>query len=308
MENSTEFVSFVLAAYGNIGQLRYLYFTMMILWYISIVFANTTLIVVICMNRRLHEPMYIFLCSLLVNEICGSTTMYPLLMSQMFSDTHEVSLANCFTQIVFFYTSVSVEYCNLAAMAYDRYVSICYPLHYNVIMNTGRVCAIILLVWIYSIVNFAFTVYLMVHWRFCGNVIDKIYCDIHSLHTLACSVSAASSIYGLVYAISTAFVPFLFISFSYIKILIICLKTSKETKQKAISTCTPQIAALVNFAIGCSFDIAQSRLDVTHVPDKIRILLSVYLLICQPIFSPVMYGLNLSKIRDACKRFLFYKK
>ncbi|XP_071372563.1 olfactory receptor 10A3-like [Centroberyx affinis] len=308
MENSTEFVSFVLAAYGNIGQLRYLYFTMMILWYISIVFANTTLIVVICMNRRLHEPMYIFLCSLLVNEIYGSTTMYPLLMSQMFSDTHEVSLANCFTQIAFFYTSVSVEYCNLAAMAYDRYVSICYPLQYNVIMNTGRVCAIILFVWIYSIVNFSCIVYLMVHWRFCGNVIDKIYCDIDSLHTLACSVSAASSFYGLVYAISNAFVPFLFISFSYIKILIICLKTSKETKQKAISTCTPQIAALVNFAIGCSFDIAQSRLDVTHVPDKLRILLSVYLLICQPILSPVMYGLNLSKIRDACKRFLLYKK
>lgn len=308
MENSTEITSFVLAAYGNIGQLRYLYFTLIIIWYLSIVLINSALIVVIGVNRRLHEPMYMFLCSLLINEIYGSTTIYPCLMSQMFSDTHEVSLTTCFTQIICFYTSVSTEYCNFAAMAYDRYVSICYPLHYNVIMNSGKVCAIILLVWIYSIANFTFTVYFMAHWRFCGNIIDKIYCDIHSLHSLACSVPAASSIYGLVYAAVTVFVPFVLISFSYIKILIVCVKTSSEAKQKAVSTCAPQIASMINFAIGCSFDIVQSRIDVSHVPDKLRILLSVYLVVCQPVFSPVMYGLNLSKIRDACKRFLCDKK
>uniref|UniRef100_UPI003AAAD3BC olfactory receptor 11A1-like n=1 Tax=Centroberyx gerrardi TaxID=166262 RepID=UPI003AAAD3BC len=308
MENSTEIVSFVLAAYGKIGQLKYLYFSITVLWYLSIFVANTVLIVVIYVDRRLHEPMYIFLCNLFVNEIYGSTSLYPLLLSQMFSDTHEVSLTYCFLQIFCIYTSTSVEFCSLAAMAYDRYISICYPLHYHVIMNTGRVCMIILLIWVYSFVNIVFSFTLIIHLKFCGNIIDKVFCDHHLVSNLACSVSILNNISDLLYAFVGIVVPCSLISFSYVKILAVCLKTSKETKQKAVSTCTPQIVSVSNLFIGCTFHFVDSRFDAAHVPDKVRILLSVYLLICQPIVTPCMYGLNLPKIREACKRFLLYKK
>ncbi|XP_071372576.1 olfactory receptor 13C4-like [Centroberyx affinis] len=308
MENSTQIVSFVLTAYGNIGRLKYLYFTIIFLWYLLIFVTNAALIVVIYMDRRLHEPMYLFLCSLFVNEIYGSTSLYPCLLSQMFSDTHEVSLTNCLLQIFCLYTSASIEYCNLAAMAYDRYVSICYPLHYNVIMTTGRVCAIILLVWIYSFVKFTFKLSLTFHFTLCGNVIDKVFCDLQLVSKLACSVSALNSLLDLVFGIVTIGLPLIPISFSYLKILIVCFQTSKQTKQKAISTCTPQIVSLLNLCCGCFFDMFQSRSNVAYIPNTLRIILSVYLLICQPVLSPIMYGLNLSKIRNACKGFLLHRK
>ncbi|XP_029936777.1 olfactory receptor 6B1-like [Myripristis murdjan] len=308
MENTTQIVSFVLAAYGNIGHLKYLYFIIILLWYLLIFVANSVLIVVIFRDRRLHQPMYIFLCSLFVNEIFGSTSMYPCLLSQMFSDTHEVSVTNCFLQILFLYTSVSVEYCNLAAMAYDRYISICYPLHYSVIMTSGRVCTIILLVWVYSFVKLAFTFSLPFHFTFCGNIIDKVFCDLQLVSNLACSVSTFHSVLDLLFGIITIALPLIPISFSYLKILIVCLQTSREAKRKAICTCTPQIVSLLNLCCGCFFDMFQSRSNVAHIPSTLRVVLSVYLLICQPVLSPIMYGLTLSKIRNACKRFLLNRK
>ncbi|XP_030283501.1 olfactory receptor 2K2-like [Sparus aurata] len=308
MENFTEVVSFVLAAYGTIGELKYLYFTIMLLWYLSICVANTVLIMVIFLDKRLHEPMYILLCNLFVNEIGGSTALYPLVMSQMFSDTHEVTLPWCFLQMCCIYTAASVEFCSLAAMAYDRYVAICCPLHYNVIMNTGRVSIIILLVWMYSFVNITFAFSFIIHLKFCGNLIDKVFCDHHLIIKLACSVSVLNKISDLLFAFVTIVIPFSLISVSYMKILAVCLNTWKDNKQKMISTCTPQLVSVSNLFVGCIFHFVDSRFDVAHVPDKVRIILSVYILICQPMVTPFMYGLNLPKIRQSCKRFLFERK
>ena len=308
MQNSTEIVSFVLGAYGNIGHLKYLYFSIMLLWYLSICVANMVVIVVIYVDRRLHEPMYILLCNLFVNEISGSTSLYPLLLSQMFSDTHEVTLPWCFLQMCYIYTSASVEFCSLAAMAYDRYVSICYPLHYSAIMNTGRVAIIILFIWIYSFVNFIFSLSFLVSLKFCGNVIDKVFCDPHLIMKLACSVTILNNISDLVFAFVTVVLPFSLISVSYMKILTVCLKTSKENKQKAITTCTPQIVSVSNLFVGCIFHFVDSRFDVAHVPAKVRVILSVYLLIFQPMFTPFMYGFKLPKIRQSCKIYVFDRK
>lgn len=308
MENSTKTVSFVLAAYGTIGHLKYLYFSIMLLWYLSICVSNITLIVIIYLDKRLHEPMYILLCNLFVNEVGGSTSLYPLLLSQMLSDTHEVSLPWCFLQMCSIYTSASVEFCSLAAMAYDRYVAICYPLHYGIMMNTGRVGLIILLVWIYSLFNFLFSFSFVIHLKFCGNVIEKVFCDHHLIIKLACSVSVLNRISDLLFAFVTIVIPFSLISASYIKILAVCVRTSNENKQKAVSTCTPQIVSVSNLFVGCIFHFVDSRFDVSHLPDKVRIILSVYILICQPMVTPFMYGFNLPKIRQACRRYLFNKK
>ncbi|XP_071372562.1 olfactory receptor 8U3-like [Centroberyx affinis] len=306
--NSTQIVSFILAAYGNLGHLKYLYFTIIFLSYITIVVANTGLIVVIYVERTLHEPMYVFLCSLFVNELYGSTAIFTCLLSQMLSDTHEVPFIYCFLQLFCLYTYAIAEYSNLAVMAYDRYVSICYPLQYHVIMTSGRVCVLLLLVWAYSVILFTVPYSLTVRLRFCGNLINKVYCDIHVIHTLSCSVSTANNVYILVVAVASVIVPLIPLSFSYIKVFTVCLKTSKETKQKAVSTCMPHIVAVTNFAMGCFFEMCQSLFDMNHLSGTMRVILSAYLVVCQPLLSPIVYGLNLSKIRDVGKSFLQNKK
>ncbi|XP_037345340.2 putative gustatory receptor clone PTE01 [Pungitius pungitius] len=305
MENSTEVVSFVLSAYGNIGNLKYLYFIIILLWYSSICATNTILIVVIYMDRGLHEPMYILLSHLFMNEISASMSLYPLLLSQMFSDTHEVTLPWCFLQMFSFYIFSCVELCSLTAMAYDRYVCICYPLHYNVVMSNGRVVKIILLVWIYSFTNYMFSFSFVLPLKFCGNVIDKVFCHQQLVIKLACSVSALTSISDLFFGFMCVVLPFSLILVSYFKILWVCLFVSKESKQKVLTTCTPQIVSLSNIFVGATFHFVGSSLNVHHLPDNLRIFLSIYLHILQPMITPFMYGLHLPKIRQSCKRLLF---
>ncbi|XP_026001533.1 olfactory receptor 8I2-like [Astatotilapia calliptera] len=308
MENSSEIVSFVLSAYGNVGELKYLYFVIILFWYLSICVANTVLIVVIRVDIQLHEPMYILLCNLCVNEINISTSLYPLLLSQMFSDRHEVTVPWCFLQMCFMYTSAPAEFCSLAAMSYDRYISICHPLRYNVIMNTERVFFMILLVWIYSFLSVILSFSFVFSLKFCGNNIENVYCDHQLLIRLSCSLSFHSFISDIFFVFVSIFIPFNLISVSYVKILAICRKTSRENKQKAVTTCTPQLVSVSNLFVGCIFQSIDSSVIVAQLPHEVNIILSIYLFICQPMLTPFLYGFNLPKIRQSCKRFVFKKK
>ncbi|KAM8856349.1 olfactory receptor 6B1-like [Spinachia spinachia] len=308
MENSTEVVSFVLSAYGNIGNLKYLYFIIILLWYIFICATNSILIVVVYMDRGLHEPMYLLLCNLFINEIYISTSLYPLLLSQMFSDTHEVTLPWCFLQMFCFYIFGCVQLCNLTAMAYDRYVCICYPLLYNVLMSNKRVGKIILFLWIYSFISYMFSFSFVIPLTFCGNVIDKVFCDQQLVIQLACSVSPLTSISDLFFGFMSFIIPLSLISVSYTKILWVCLFVSKGGKQKVIATCTPQIVSLANMFVAATFHFVVSRLNVGYLPDKVRLIISIYIHILQPMITPFMYGLYLPKIRQSCKRLLFDRK
>ncbi|XP_062421111.1 putative gustatory receptor clone PTE01 [Pungitius pungitius] len=308
MENSTEVLFFVLSAYGNIGNLKYLYFSMILLWYIFICVSNTILIVVIYVDRELHEPMYILLSHLFMNEISASTSLHLLLLSQMISDTHEVTLPWCFLQMCCFYIFSCVELCSLTAMAYDRYVCICHPLHYNVFMSNEKVGKIILLVWIYSFSSYIFSFSFIIPLTFCGNVIDKVFCDQQLIIKLACSLSLLTSISDLLYGFMTVIIPFSLISVSYMKILRVCLIVSKESKQKVLTTCTPQIVSLSIIFFYAIFHFVGSRFDNSYLPGKVRIISSIYVHILQPMITPFMYGLYLPQIRQSCIKLLFYRK
>ncbi|XP_021442635.2 olfactory receptor 11A1-like [Oncorhynchus mykiss] len=305
--NSTQF-TFILAGYSDIGHLKYLYFIILTVLYVSIVFANTVLIVVICMERSLHEPMYLFLCSLFVNDLYGTTGLFPALMTHLVSDDHTVSTGYCYIQIFVLYTYGSTEFINLAVMSYDRYLAICYPLQYNVIMTPSKVCILICVIWLYSFVKFTIQLSLTIRLRLCGNVIDKVYCDNYLVVKLACSTSdtTVNNISGLCGIVLTVAVPLITIVFSYIKILTICLKSCIETRQKAFSTCSPHLASLLNFSFGCFLTLLQSRFDspMRNVPTVLHTFLSVYYLMCQPLLNPIVYGVRMAKIRQACKNIL----
>ncbi|XP_029936094.1 olfactory receptor 142-like [Myripristis murdjan] len=309
MENSTQVVSFVLTMYGNIGNFKYLYFILAMLFYIFVIFVNAVVIVIIYVDRNLHEPMYLILCGLLANEIYGSTSLLPCLMAQILSDTHEISVSYCFIQIFCIHTYGGIEYSFLTVMAYDRYVCICKPLHYNVIITKRKIQGIIVAVWICIFVEVGVLLTFTIRLKLCGNTIDRVFCSNHLVTQLSCSSHTEMShihdmVFGLVFAV---LMPTSFILFTYIKILAVCLNSSKETKQKAVSTCTPHLVALLNFGFSSSYEFITERFDMTFFPYPLRVISCVYVLICQPVLSPIMYGLKLSKIRHACKNFVTSK-
>ncbi|XP_028429933.1 olfactory receptor 4D1-like [Perca flavescens] len=301
MINSTQVSYFILGAYFDTGLFKYLCFMIVMSLYVFIICANLLLIVVISMNRSLHEPMYLFLCSLFVNELYGSTGLFPFLLVQILSDIHTVSAPFCFLQIFFVYSYGSIEFLNLAVMSYDRYLAICYPLQYNTRMTYKKVASLIAITWsLVFFVNFC-TLPLIVPLHLCGNIINKVYCDNHSVVKLACSDTTVNNIYGLIVSALSVFVPLILILYTYMKIFKVCFSGSKQTRQKAVSTCTPHLASLLNFSFGACFEILQSRFNMSSLPIMVRIFISLYFLTCPPLFNPVMYGLKLSNIRVACK-------
>ncbi|XP_018560474.2 olfactory receptor 6N2-like [Lates calcarifer] len=274
-----------------------------------IVCANVLLIVIICMNRSLHEPMYLFLCSLFVNELYGSTGLFPFLLLQILSDIHTVSTSFCFLQIFCVYSyGAHVEFFTLGVMSYDRYLAICYPLEYNKHMTSSKVAILTAFVWLYSVLATVVMMSLSAPLQLCGNTIQKVYCDNFSIVKLACSDTSVNNIYGLVYMFTIIVSLISFILFSYLKILKVCFSGSKQTRQKAVSTCTPHLASLINFSFGVFFEIVQGRFDMSSVPIMLRIFLSLYWLTCQPLFNPVLYGLKMSKIRIICKSLSFGRR
>ncbi|XP_068441867.1 olfactory receptor 11A1-like [Clinocottus analis] len=303
--NSTQVLYFTLPAYFDTGVLKYLYFTIIMSLYMLIVGSNVLLIVVICVNRSLHEPMYLFLCSLFVNELFGSTGLFPFLLVQILSDIHTVSAPFCFLQIFCVYSYVSVEFSNLAVMSYDRYLAICCPLQYNAQMTFNKVALLIAVPWLYSFLTIVVLISLIAPLQLCGNVIDRVYCLNYSIVKLACSDTRVNNIYGLIITFLTVFGPVSVIFYTYVKIFRVCFSGSKQTRQKALSTCSPHLAALLNFSFGVCFEVSQSRFDMTGVHRILKIVLSLYFLTCQPLFSPVMYGLKMSKICLVCKGLLF---
>uniref|UniRef100_UPI003AAD65FE olfactory receptor 10R2-like n=1 Tax=Centroberyx gerrardi TaxID=166262 RepID=UPI003AAD65FE len=305
MVNSTQFSYFILSAYFNSGLLKYLVFMIILLLFVAIGFANFFLIVIICMNRSLHEPMYLFLCSLFVNELYGSAGLFPFLLVQIISDTHTVSASLCFLQIFCLYSYVSVEFCNLALMSYDRYLAICCPLQYNTRMTFNKVAVFTAVIWLYFFLKFLITLSLSIRLPLCGNIINSVYCHNYLVVKLTCPGTRVNKIFGLFAGTIAVLVPLIPILFSYMKILKVCFSGSKETRQKAVSTCTPHLASLLNFSFGCGFETLHTRFDMTSVPSVLRIILSLYFLIIQPLFNPIMYGLRMSKIRKICKSLVY---
>ncbi|XP_041797273.1 olfactory receptor 11A1-like [Chelmon rostratus] len=303
--NSTQVSYFILASFYDVGVFKYLYFILIMSLYILIFCTNLLLIVVICMNRSLHEPMYLFLCSLFVNELYGSAGLFPFLLLQILSDVHTVSASCCFLQIFCVFSYVCVEFLSLAVMSYDRYVAICHPLQYNSRMTSRKVALLVGATWLFPILTIVALISLTLPLQLCGNIINRVYCGNYAVVKLACSDTRLHNIYGLIYAFIAVIIPLILIICTYIKILKLCFSASKQTRQKAVSTCTPHLASLLNFSFGCCFQLLQGRFDMSSLPNTLGILLSLYFLTCQPLFTPVMYGLKMSKIHNICKRLLF---
>ncbi|XP_037533845.1 olfactory receptor 10AG1-like [Nematolebias whitei] len=302
--NLTNVSYIVLYAYYDTGVLKYLFFSVVLFLYGLIICFNLVLIVVICVHRSLHEPMYMFLCSLFVNELYGSSGLFPFLLVQILSDVHTISLPLCFLQVFCLYSYGSVEFFTLAVMSYDRYVAICFPLQYNTLMTSNKTVRLIVVMWCYPFLTVMILVSVTASLQLCGNIINKIYCDNPSIIKLACFNITFNNVYGIVNAFFLIIFPAVLIFCTYMSIIRVCFFGSKHTRQKAVSTCTPHLISLFNFFFGCFLDLLISKLNMNGVPNVFQVIghsALAYLITCQTLLNPVIYGLKMSTIRTSCK-------
>ena len=295
-------VTFILEAYKRIHEQRFLFVAVLASLYPVIVIANILIIYVICAEGELHKPMYILICNLACINLYGGSGLTPFIIYNILSGTFQIQWLACLVQIFSINTYGGCEIINLTVMAYDRYISICSPLTYQKIMSPSKVILFVAFIWLLPFLRCVVTLLITANLKMCGFVIEKVYCDNYSLVKLACSGVSQVNIYSATVTFFSVMPPLVIIVYSYIKIIIICSTLTRTGQAKAMSTCVPHLIAIVNFFIGCSFELFQSRFDMTHLPYTIRVVLSLYFLILSPVLNPILYGVRTQKIKDAMKR------
>ncbi|KAM3608183.1 uncharacterized protein V6R79_020552 [Siganus canaliculatus] len=297
MENGSSSFYFNLTMFVNIGLYRYPAFMFCLLLYCFIVSANLVIILVIFRERTLHEPMYIFIAFLSVNSLYGSSGVFPRLLLDLLSDTHLISRPACFTQIYVIYTYASYELTILGIIAYDRYVAVCRPLHYHRKMTSKAVLKLAALAWILPACGLMACISLSARLPLCGNEIQKIFCANWNVVKLSCSATVVNNIYGMLLTIFTVFVPLFYVLYTYLRILVMCWKSSAEFKGKVFQTCLPHIVSFVIYSITAFCDIALSRYNIEEINPFVAVILSLEFVVIPPVLNPLVYGLKLPEIR-----------
>ncbi|KAM6217139.1 olfactory receptor 5V1-like [Rhynchocyon petersi] len=301
MNNQTDVTEFIFLGFSNHPSLKGLFFLIFLVIYLTTLLGNMLIIMATRVNSALQTPMYYFLSNLSFLDICYTSTTVPVMLVNFFRETKTISYEGCLCQIFFFVTCAGTEGVLLAAMAYDRYVAICHPLRYPVLMSV-RVCVcLVTKSWLCGLVNSLIHTVLAATLTMCGpNQISHFLCDIPLLLKLSCSdtsinestLHAASATIGLS--------PCLFTAISYILIISAILRIpSAQGRRKAFSTCASHLTVVVVFFGMANFNY--DRPNVGYSLD-VDILVSVLFCIITPMFNPIIYSLRNKEVKEAMKK------
>ncbi|XP_010754502.3 olfactory receptor 4D6-like [Larimichthys crocea] len=289
-----------LGGHVEVHKYRYLYFVIMFTAYILIICCNSSIICLVFIHQNLHEPMYIFIAALLLNSVVSSTAIYPKLLIDFLSDKQIITYSACLFQVFMFYFLSGSEFLLLAAMSYDRYVSICKPLQYPTIMRKTTVSILLVLAWLVPACQISAAVVLNINNKLCSFTLKGIYCN-NSVNFLYCEGSKVLSVYGIVVLLNLALFPMLFILFTYTKILIISYRSCGEVRKKAAQTCLPHLLVLINYSVLLTYDVITVKLE-TEFPKTVRFVMTLQIVMYNPLFNPVIYGLKVREISKHLKR------
>lgn len=302
MPNRSSIVVFSLSGFNATVKYRNTLFALTFLCYFLIIVVNICLILTIILEKKLHEPMYIFLGSLCFNGLYGATGFYPKFLSDLLSDDHLISRVGCFVQIYVIYSNAKIDYSILVVMAYDRYVAICRPLEYHCVMSKQRIVLLLGLSWLVPLCCETLVISLSSTLELCGSHIDKLYCENWAVVKLACGATTANDIVGMV-LIVFYFCHALLIVSSYIQLVKATLK-STEGRKKFMHTCLPHLCCLFNVTASLLFDLMYSRYGSVSLPQHLRNFMAIQFLIITPVLNPVIYGLKLTHIRNTMRGYI----
>ncbi|XP_049331924.1 olfactory receptor 10R2-like [Astyanax mexicanus] len=296
-----------LEGHVELERYRYVYFFLCLVVYLLIICCNLVVLSVIHMNKSLHEPMYIFIAALLCNSLFGTAALYPKLLVDFLSESQIVSREACIFQAFLIYTYAAAEFTLLSAMAYDRYVSICKPLQYVTLVKMSTVRKLLFICWFVPSCEIGVGGILTYQLNLCKFKLNRIYCNNSAIAKLSCGGTSAKTTYGMIIFSIAVFPPVIFVIYSYIGILIVCLKSSKESRRKALQTCFPHLIIFTSFTCTSCFEVIYGRLD-TNIPQLAAMVLSVENLVIPPLLNPIVYGLKLQGILNCIKKMFLKNK
>ncbi|XP_027715507.1 olfactory receptor 13D1-like [Vombatus ursinus] len=275
--------------------------------YIIILLGNSFLITIIILDSHLHTPMYFFLSNLSFLDICYTSSSVPLILVNFLKDEKSISFVGCGTQMFFSLALGSTECVLLTVMSYDRYVAICRPLRYPVIMNKELCGWMAVSSWMTGVLNSLVQIILALGLPFCGNnVIDYLTCEILAVLKLACTDISLNVIIMIISNVILLVIPVLLIIISYAFILFTILRiNSAEGKKKAFSTCSAHLTVVTMFYGTILFMYMKPKSKDSHATDE---LIALFYAVVIPMLNPIIYSLRNKDVKAAVKNLVKERK
>ncbi|KAM6202956.1 olfactory receptor 11G2-like [Rhynchocyon petersi] len=301
-KDTTSSVShFILLGFPSSPAGQLLYFGLFSVTYTLTLMGNAAIVCAVRWDQRLHIPMYIFLGNFSFLEICYVTTTVPNMLANFLSTSKSISFVSCFAQFYFFFSFGCDEGFYLCVMAFDRYLAICRPLHYPLIMTKEMYTGLVIFGWSGGLVLFVTPVVLISQLPYCGpNIINHFICDPVPLMMLSCSEDTTTqfiySTFNVIFMIGT----FLFVLCSYLLVILAVLQMpSAASKRKAFSTCASHLAVVVLF-FG-SVMVMYVNPGSGH-PVKMQKMVTLFYSVITPLCNPLIYSLRNKEMMAALRK------
>ncbi|KAM6159771.1 olfactory receptor 5AK2-like [Erethizon dorsatum] len=300
-KNGSEVTEFILLGFAGQHRSWLLLFTAFLVIYVATLVGNTGMILLIKTDPALHTPMYFFLQHLAFVDLCYTSAITPKMLKNFIGTKQSISFTGCMVQLSVYGTFATSDCFILASMAVDRFVAICKPLHYSVIMSQ-RVCIQLLLgSYIMGFLNASVNASLIFSLNFCkSNAINHFFCDVPPILALSCSGTDFNIM------VLTAFVGFnltltvSIVIFSYTYILAAILRMSSAAgRRKAFSTCASHLTAATIFYGTLSYMYLHHRTPGSQEQEKVA---SVFYGIIIPMLNPLIYSLRNQDVIQALKK------
>ncbi|XP_006902370.1 PREDICTED: olfactory receptor 10AG1-like [Elephantulus edwardii] len=304
--NLSNFMEFVLLDFADVPHLQWFLFGLFLIIYIIIVMSNGTIFLVTRLDSALQSPMYFFLSSFSFLEICYVSVTLPRMLMNLATQRRRIALLACATQMCLVLILGGTECLLLAVMAYDRYVAICNPLQYPLIMNHGACIQLVTASWTIGIPVMIGQTYQIFSLHFCGsNQINHFFCDIPPILKLACGNTFINEMLVFIVAVLFVMVPFILIVGSYSKIISTILKLPSATsRMKAFSTCSSHLMVVMLFFGSAIITYLRPKSGQPEGTDKV---LSLFYTILTPMFNPMIYSLRNKDVIMALRKLLCNK-
>ncbi|XP_069812839.1 olfactory receptor 52K1-like [Dendropsophus ebraccatus] len=278
--------------------------------YIFAVLGNFSISYIIWAEKSLHGPMYFFLAMLAINDIAFSSSTVPKMLGIFWWSDGRIDVTSCLTQMFFVHFLSMMESGILVAMAYDRYIAICFPLRYMSILTyvvLEKIAASILVRAIVMVVPIPFMVARL---HYCGDdVVLHSYCDHMAVVNMACDDKEADSMYGIIVALSIVSGDLLLIGLSYTMILRAVYKMpSKDARKKALGTCVSHICVIIILYTPALFSFIGYRFGQNILPHNVHIFLSNVYILFPAFMNPLIYGVRTKQVRECVLKMVTHNR
>ena len=301
--NNTKISKFVLLGLSEELELQPLIFGLFLSMYLITVFGNLLIILAVSSDSHLHTPMYFFLSNLSFVDICFTSTTIPKMLWNIQTQNKVITYEGCITQVYFFALFVGLDDFLLTVMAYDRFVAICHPLHYTVIMS-ARLCGLLVLVsWVINVLHSFLQTLMVLSLSFDREVIIPHYfCELKQLVQLACSDTFLNDMMMYFATVLLGGAPLAGILYSYSRIVSsICEISSAQGKYKAFSTCASHLSVVSLFYCTClGVYLSSAATQSSHSSATASVMYTVV----TPMLNPFIYSLRNKDIKRALERII----